>query len=433
MSGCLMKASDAELAASRVMARCDALAEISESVGKLTRVYLSPEHMRANTLVGEWMKAAGMQVWQDSVGNICGRYEAAEAGAPALLLGSHLDTVRNAGRYDGMLGVLTAIETVQYLYQHQLRLPLAIEIVGFGDEEGTRFGITLLGSRGLTGSWPQSWVSHPDGNSITVADAMADVGLDAANISQAAREVSEIVAYLELHIEQGPCLEQADLALGVVTAINGARRLNCRFTGEAGHAGTVPMTHRKDALAAAAEWMVHIESSTPQHHPQLVATVGTLQCSPGAVNVIPGEVSLTLDVRGPEDPPLEALLSALLTQAEAIAQRRGLTFHAEEFYRIGATRCDAPLQAALTQAVTQVQGSSLSLPSGAGHDAIAIAERWPVGMLFVRCDRGISHNPAESVTRSDVAKAIQAYLQVVHDVAQRGDIAAADATIFSPA
>lgn len=427
MSDCLMNASDAGLAASRVMARCDALAEISESTGKLTRVYLSPEHMRANALVGEWMKAAGMQVWQDSVGNICGRYEAAEAGAPALLLGSHLDTVRNAGRYDGMLGVLTAIETVQYLHQHQLRLPLAIEIVGFGDEEGTRFGITLLGSRGITGSWPQSWASHPDGNSITVAEALADVGLNAANISQAARDVNAIVAYLELHIEQGPCLEQAELALGVVTAINGARRLNCRFTGEAGHAGTVPMNQRKDALAAAAEWMLYIETSTPEYHPQLVATVGSLQCSPGAVNVIPGEVNLTLDVRGPEDQPLAELLSALLTQAEAIALRRGLKFHAEEYYRIGATRCDAGLQSAITQAVTQVQGRSLSLPSGAGHDAIAIAERWPIGMLFVRCDRGISHHPAESVTSSDVAKAVQAYLQVVHNVACQGEVLRASA------
>lgn len=417
MSDCLMNATEAERAAARVMARCDALAEISETGDKLTRVYLSPEHMRANARVGEWMQAAGMQVWQDSVGNICGRYEAAQPGAPALLLGSHLDTVRNAGRYDGMLGVLTAIETVQYLHQQQLRLPLAIEIIGFGDEEGTRFGITLLGSRGITGTWPENWVTHPDGNSITVAQAMTDVGLDAGKISQAAREVSAIVAYLELHIEQGPCLEQADLALGVVTAINGARRLNCRFIGEAGHAGTVPMNHRKDALAAAAEWMLFIETMTPQHDPQLVATIGTLQCSPGAVNVIPGEVDLTLDIRGPEDQPLETLLSELLNQAEAIALRRGLTFNADEFYHIGATRCDDRLQSALTRAVIQVQGRSLSLPSGAGHDAIAIADRWPVGMLFVRCDRGISHHPAEAVMESDVAIAIQAYYQAVQEIA----------------
>jgi allantoate deiminase len=415
----MMNASEAHTAAARVMARCDALAEISESPEGLTRVYLSPEHLRANACVAEWMKAAGMQVWQDAVGNICGRYEAAQSGAPALLLGSHLDTVRNAGRYDGMLGVLTAIETVQWLNDQQRRLPLAIEVIGFCDEEGTRFDITLLGSRGISGGWPESWVTHPDGNGITVGQAMADVGLDSASIQQAARKVQDIVAYLELHIEQGPCLEQEDLALGVVTAINGARRLNCYFSGEAGHAGTVPMMHRKDALAAAAEWMVFIEHTTREQDPQLVATVGTLNCEPGAVNVIPGEVSLSLDIRGPLDDPLESLLSTLLTQAEAIAIRRGLTFTSHEFYRIPATACDPALQQALTHAVESVQGRSLSLPSGAGHDAIAVAERWPVGMLFVRNHRGISHHPAESVNVDDVAPAVQAYLQAICQIAEQ--------------
>ncbi|PWK93586.1 allantoate deiminase [Pantoea allii] len=415
----MMNASEAQIAARRIMARCDALAEISESDQGLTRVYLSPEHLRANARVGEWMQAAGMTVWQDAVGNICGRYEAAQPGAPALLLGSHLDTVRNAGRYDGMLGVLSAIETVQWLSDHQRRLPLAIEVIGFGDEEGTRFSITLLGSRGITGTWPDSWPTHPDGNGITVSQAMRDVGLDATQIPRAARAVSDIVAYLELHIEQGPCLEQDDLALGVVTAINGARRLNCSFTGEAGHAGTVPMNHRKDALAAAAEWMVFIEHTTREQPGQLVATVGTLSCAPGAVNVIPGEVNLSLDVRGPEDAPLESLLSTLLTQAEAIALRRGLTFTSNEYYRIAATACDARLQQALSHAIETVQGRSLALPSGAGHDAIAIAERWPVGMLFVRNHRGISHHPAESVKEADVGSAVQAYLQAVCHLAEQ--------------
>ncbi|RPE03433.1 allantoate amidohydrolase [Candidatus Pantoea deserta] len=418
----IMNAVEAQFAAERVMARCDALAAISESPDNLTRVYLSPEHLRANAQVGEWMAQAGMRVWQDEVGNICGRYEGINHGAPALLLGSHLDTVRNAGRYDGMLGVLTAIETVQWLHDNQQRLPLAVEIVGFGDEEGTRFGITLLGSRGITGSWPESWTTHPDGNGITVAQAMADVGLDAGAIPRAARDLNDIVAYLELHIEQGPCLEQEGLALGVVTAINGARRLNCRFTGEAGHAGTVPMTHRKDALAAAAEWMVFIEATTREQDPQLVATVGTLSCAPGAVNVIPGEVALSLDVRGPQDLPLERLLSSLLTQGEAIALRRGLRFDAEEYYRISATACDGALQQALSSAVETVQGRTLALPSGAGHDAIAIAERWPVGMLFVRNDRGISHHPAEAVMSSDVALAVRAYLQAVCQLAQRSAV-----------
>ncbi|SDH07693.1 allantoate deiminase [Pseudomonas flavescens] len=404
-------------ASARIMARCDELAAISESADGLTRVYLSAEHRRANALVGEWMQAAGMRVWQDAVGNICGRYEGQRAGAQALLLGSHLDTVRNAGRYDGMLGVVAAIETVQHFHDRDIRLPLAIEIVGFADEEGTRFGITLLGSRGLTGSWPQGWVEQADANGVSVAQAMAALGLDAADIPSAARKADDFAAYLELHIEQGPCLEREGLALGVVTAINGARRLNCRFVGMAGHAGTVPMSHRQDALAAAAQWMVYIEAQTARRDPQLVATVGSLQCHPGAVNVIPGEVALTLDVRGPQDQALAELLDDLLSQGQAIARQRGLQFHANQYYGIPATRCDEAMQASLARVLTQVQGRSLALPSGAGHDAIAMAERWPVGMLFVRCAGGVSHHPAEAVEVGDVALAIEACVDWVQALA----------------
>ena len=407
-------------AAERVMARADALAAISETPDALTRVYLSTQHLQANQLVGEWMRQAGMTVWQDSVGNICGRYEGAREGAQAVLLGSHLDTVRNAGRYDGMLGVLTAIEVVDGLHQQGLHLAQAIEIVGFGDEEGTRFGITLLGSRGLTGTWPQGWLETRDASGISVAQAMVQVGLDPARVALAARRQDDFSACLELHIEQGPCLEQEGLALGVVEAINGARRLNCRFTGEAGHAGTVPMNHRKDALAAAAEWMVLIENTTRQRGGNRVATVGELRCLPGAVNVIPGEVTLTLDIRGPQDAPLDALLDELLAQAQAIAARRGLSFSAEAFYRIAATPCDARLQHLLGNAVESVQGRSVSLPSGAGHDTIALAERWPVGMLFVRCRGGVSHHPAESVMAEDVALAIEAFGQAVRRLANGG-------------
>ena len=407
-------------AAERVMARADALAAISETPDALTRVYLSAQHLQANQLVGEWMRQAGMTVWQDSVGNICGRYEGAQEGAQAVLLGSHLDTVRNAGRYDGMLGVLTAIEVVDGLHQQGRHLAQAIEIVGFGDEEGTRFGITLLGSRGITGTWPQGWLETCDAHGISVAQAMVQAGLDPARVALAARHQDDFSACLELHIEQGPCLEQEGLALGVVEAINGARRLSCRFTGEAGHAGTVPMNHRKDALAAAAEWMVLIENTTRQRGGNRVATVGELRCLPGAVNVIPGEVALSLDIRGPQDAPLDALLAELLAQAQTIAARRGLSFSAEEFYRIAATPCDARLQDLLGQAVESVQGRALSLPSGAGHDTIALAERWPVGMLFVRCKGGVSHHPAESVMAEDVALAIEAFGRAVRKLADGG-------------
>lgn len=409
----MMTADEADRAARRVMARCDALAQISETPGQLTRVYLSPEHMRANALVAQWMQEAGMLTWQDAVGNICGRYEAAQEGAAAVLLGSHLDTVRDAGRYDGMLGVLTAIEVVDSLHRQGLQGEQAVEIVGFADEEGTRFNITLLGSRGLTGSWPSGWLECEDAQGVSVAQAMVNVGLDPARLALAEREKAAFSAYLELHIEQGPVLEQADLPLGVVTAINGARRLTCRFTGEAGHAGTVPMSHRRDALTAAAQWITFVEQQTRKSGPEQVATVGTLQCEPGAVNVIPGSVTLTLDIRSPNDEQREALLTALLDEAGRIADERGLSFSHDIFYSIAATPCDTALRDVLADAVSEVQGRALLLPSGAGHDAIAIAERWPSAMLFVRCDRGISHHPAESVLVEDVAQALRAYSAAV--------------------
>ncbi|HBE9180126.1 TPA: allantoate amidohydrolase [Serratia fonticola] len=404
---------EAERAAARVMARCDELAAISSTPGQLTRVYLSPEHLRANQLVGNWMRELGMAVWQDGVGNICGRYEGLQPAAPALLLGSHLDTVRNAGRYDGMLGVLTALEVVALLHSRNWRLPQAIEVIGFADEEGTRFGITLLGSKGITGQWAEDWLACTDAEGISVAEAMRDVGLDPAAVSSAERAQDSICAYLELHIEQGPCLEAAGLALGVVTAINGARRLNCTFTGHAGHAGTVPMGLRRDALTAAAEWMVTVERLTMEYDPHVVATVGQIESLPGAVNVIPGQVRLSLDVRGPQDELLDALLAELLAQAQSIGTRRGVGFDSEEFYRIPATACDPQWQQRWHDAVMQVQDNCLMLASGAGHDAIAIAARWPVGMLFVRCEGGISHHPDEAVTAGDVALAIQAYCRVL--------------------
>lgn len=415
----MMNQEEAACAAGRVMARCDALAQLSESSEGLTRVYLSSEHLQANALVAQWMQQAGMNTWQDAVGNICGRYEAVQPGAQALLLGSHLDTVRNAGRYDGMLGVLAAIEVVDALNRAGLRGAQAIEIIGFADEEGTRFNIALLGSRGLTGSWPASWLACEDAQGVSVAQALALAGLSADAIFAAQRPAADFSAYLELHIEQGPVLEQEDLALGVVSAINGAHRLHARFTGEAGHAGTVPMRHRRDALAAAAEWLLFIEQTTQAFAPDIVATVGTLQCEPGAVNVIPGAVSLTLDIRSPQDEARDALLQRLLAQAEVIATRRGVSFSHEIFYTIAATPCDEALRARLSDAVREVQGRTMLLPSGAGHDAIAIAERWPSAMLFVRCAGGISHHPAESVTEDDVAQALRAFSLAVGQLIAR--------------
>lgn len=401
-------------AAQRVMQRSDHLASLSSTLPTLTRVYLSKEHAAANSIVGQWMHEAGMRVWQDAVGNICGRYEGLTDNSPAILLGSHLDTVVNAGKYDGMLGVLTALETVQYLHNNKKRLPIAIEIVGFADEEGTRFGVTLLGSKALTGEWQAEWLDVKDSEGISLLQALKKFGLNPNNIHTAKRHQKSILAYLEIHIEQGPCLEAQNIPLGVVTAINGARRLKCSFTGEAGHAGTVPMNHRKDALNGAAEWILAIESLTQANREQIVATVGYIENKPNAVNVISGHIELSLDIRGDNDLAIDQHLGELLEKAESIAKKRSLSFKHQEYYRIAATSCDLQLQERWIKAINTVQKEPcLSLPSGAGHDAIAIAKKWPVSMMFVRCEKGISHNPAEAIFEADVALAVEASIQMV--------------------
>ncbi|MCF8998589.1 allantoate amidohydrolase [Acinetobacter nectaris] len=404
--------------AQRVMARIESLAKISSDTDAMTRVYLSKEHQQANVQVATWMQEIGMHVWQDAVGNICGRYEGTEPNAPAILLGSHLDTVRNAGKYDGILGVLTALEVVAFLHEHQYRLPVAVEIVGFADEEGTRFDVTLLGSKALTGQWEKDWFERKDRDGVSIAQAMQDFGLNPLQISEAQRKKEDIAAYLELHIEQGPCLEAENLALGVVTAINGARRLICQFKGHAGHAGTVPMQHRKDALVAAAKWIVEIDEYVPQADSSLVATVGYIENKPNAVNVISGQVSLSLDIRGPNDAAIDQALEKVLEKAQHIATTRGLTFESDEFYRIQAIACDENLQQRFAHGISKVQTTEKYLPSGAGHDAIAIATQWPVGMLFVRCEKGVSHHPAEAITTHDAQLAIHAYIETVLTWAQ---------------
>ncbi|PPI88427.1 allantoate amidohydrolase [Candidatus Pantoea edessiphila] len=407
---------EAIISAKRVMFRCNKLAKITCMKIGITRLYLSPEHSLVNELVGNWMKKAGMIVRQDEVGNICGRYESKYINSPAIVLGSHLDTVRNAGRYDGILGVLTAIEIVYWLNKNQTRLKLAIEVIGFGDEEGTRFGITLLGSRGLTGTWKKEWLLYTDKDGITISEAMTNFGLDIRKIKDASRNIKDIVAYIEFHIEQGPCLDNENLPLGVVTTIHGARRFNCRFIGQSGHAGTVPMYYRKDALVAFAEWMTFVEHNTCKKHPQLVATVGFLNCKPGATNVIPGEVDFSLDIRGPKDSLLESLSTTLLKEANIIANNRKLSFEFKEYYRTSATVCDIKLQKILFNSIQELQGRCLLLPSGAGHDAIAIAECWPIGMLFIRNHLGISHNPKESINLDDLIISLQAYSYAVNKI-----------------
>lgn len=388
--------------AGRILSRCDELARCSEQPDGLTRIYLTPAFESACALVKGWMEQAGMQVRSDAAGNVIGRYEGERAGMPALVLGSHIDSVRNAGIYDGMLGIIAGIECVQALRESGRRLPFAVEVVAFGDEEGVRFGTTLIGSRAMAGTLNDAVLQERDGAGLTLAQALAATGRDPGAIAGAARRREELLAYAELHIEQGPVLEAEGLPVGVVSAINGFTRMRIVISGTAGHAGTVPMGLRRDALAAAAECVLAVERIGAAE-PERVATVGRLEALPGALNVIPGEVRFTVDTRSPSDASRERGVAEMTAAFEAIAQRRGLGLKVELLQSHPATACAGWLADQFDRAVAAEGVRVRRLPSGAGHDGMAVSAVTGIAMLFVRCREGISHNPAESVTAADVA------------------------------
>lgn len=387
------------------MQRLEALAEISEDEGQLTRTFASPAMRRANELVGSWLREAGLSVRTDAIGNLIGHYPAATPDGKILLLGSHLDTVRDAGKFDGPLGVLVALACVQQLNQTQTRLPFAIEVVGFADEEGVRYQSTYLGSRALAGTFNLEDLKRRDAKGIAMADAIRDFGGNPDGLASAKLDAGRLLGYAEVHIEQGPVLEQKNLAVGVVTAIAGQTRARISFQGEAGHAGTVPMNLRKDALCAAAEFVLAVEDLA-QRRGSLVATVGEITALPGATNVIPGEARLSLDVRHPEDAMREQATGELQQRAKEIAAERGVTVLWETAHQNRAVVCERRFTTLMENAVKRQQREAPLLASGAGHDAAALATICPVTMLFVRCKGGISHHPAESATESDVAVAI---------------------------
>lgn len=397
-----------------VMSQIDRLAQISESPEGLTRRYLTPEHARANALVGGWMEEAGMTVRQDAIGNIIGRYEGETDGLPSLVIGSHLDTVVMAGRYDGMLGVVTAIACVASLNERAKRLPFAIEVVGFGDEEGVRFHSTYLGSRALAGRFDRSLLKRQDRDGITMAEAMRSFGLDPDRTGEAARRIEDVIAYLELHIEQGPVLEKEGLAVGTVTAIAGATRLKVKLRGVAGHAGTVPMSQRQDALSAAGECVLAVEEIAGSR-PNVVGTVGELSVKPGASNVIPGEALLSVDLRAAEDGSRKEALKALNERMQRIGLRRSVEIMVETVHEADSVACAPWIMEQIDRAAEAQCGRSFRLPSGAGHDAAAMADLTDMGMIFVRCKGGISHNPEESVTKEDVIAGTRLLLSVVEN------------------
>jgi allantoate deiminase len=390
----------AAVSAERIWDRCEQLARCSEDPDRLTRVFLSEAQAAASRLVLGWMREAGMAARVDAIGNVVGRYEGDRPGLPCLMLGSHLDTVRDAGKYDGMLGVVTAIECVASLDARAKRLPYAVEVVGFADEEGVRFGVTLLGSHAIAGTFDPRLLDATDSAGVSMRQALRDGGFDPARIPDAARRRDEILAYAELHIEQGPVLEAEGLPAGVVTAINGFSRYSMAVTGIAGHAGTVPMPLRRDAFAGAAECALAVERIASRT-PDLVGTVGRCEVLPGAMNVIPGSARFTVDLRSPRDADRLAAVRDVLAECRAICDRRRLRFDAALILEQPTTPCAPWLMDQMAAAIAAEGVRLHRLPSGAGHDGMAMRAVADICMVFVRCALGVSHNPAEAITLGD--------------------------------
>jgi allantoate deiminase len=396
-----------------IVGRVQRLAEISETSDNLTRLFLKSEHRAAADLIMDWMVDAGMRVHLDAIGNVCGRYEGERAGLPCLMLGSHYDTVRDAGKWDGPLGLITAISCVADLHRRGRRLPFAIEVVGFADEEGVRFASTLLGSRAVAGTFDERVLASKDEAGISLREALVQFGLDPDHIGKAARVRNELLAYVELHIEQGPVLESRNLPVGVVTAIAGATRLAAKLTGMAGHAGTVPMALRRDALAGTAECISAIEKFCCSAKDGLVGTVGTIHAAPGATNVIPGQARFTIDIRAGSDSHRNGAVTDIVRQIEAIAKQRSLQLQLDITHENRSVPCAPWLKAQLAEAVAVEGYPVFELPSGAGHDAMAIVDITDVAMLFVRCRGGVSHHPDEHVDLADVDAGARVLLRLI--------------------
>jgi allantoate deiminase len=393
-------------AAQLLVSMLDELGHVTDEPGRLTRTFLSPAMARANDLVGDCMRAAGLQVRVDTVGNLIGRLESANPKAKTLLLGSHLDTVRAAGRFDGPLGVALPIVALADLKVRGVKLPFHVEVLGFSEEEGVRFASAYLGSEGYTGRLKESTLKLADADGISIRQVLEEFNGGKFSPPKSAHKRSELLGYVEVHIEQGPVLEAENLAVGVVSAIAGQSRFKLTWTGQAGHAGTTPMNMRRDALAGAAEFALAAEQLARATQ-GLVATVGSLSVAPGAANVIPGSVVHTLDVRHAKDAARRAALFKLGQLAARIAKKRGLKVSWQRTQDNGAVNCSPTLTAALERSVRAVQGKNLSLVSGAGHDGVVMAALCPVAMLFVRCRDGLSHHPDEYASPKDLAVALR--------------------------
>lgn len=405
--------------AAEAVSRCRTLSQFSEEKGKLTRTFLSPPVREVHAALAGWMVELGMEVRVDGVGNLIGRYEGAKPGSKTFLIGSHVDTVRDAGKYDGPLGVMLGLALVKALEGR--RLPFALEAIAFSEEEGVRYGVPFFGSRAVTGTFDPEFLGLKDPDGSTVADAIRTFGLDPSWIGQAAYSRDKVLGYLEFHIEQGPVLESLKSPLGIVEAIVGQTRLDVAFRGKAGHAGTAPMNLRRDALAGAAEWMTLVEREA-RGEAGLVATVGMIQALPGAANVIPGEARLSLEVRHRYDEVRERLVAYMATRAQQVAQRRNLELSLLTKYEQPAVPCDEALNYLLEDCLDSLEIPVHRLVSGAGHDAMIMAPFCPSTMLFLRSPEGLSHHPDEAVWSGDVEAAVRVGLEFLRRLeAKYGD------------
>ena len=399
----------------RAVARCDALGALpySEDGAALTRRYLTAPHKHALEALGGWMREAGMSVRLDPLGSLVGRYEGTSPGAPALVIGSHIDTVPAGGRYDGALGVMIGIECVESFHRRGERLPFALEVMAFGDEEGSRFPSSMLCSRATAASLDPTELEVRDADGISLGDALAAFGLDPEKATEAARAPREVLAYVEAHIEQGPVLEADGLPIGAVTAIAAQLRLVARFTGLAGHAGTTPMRLRADALAAAAEGVVAIERICRAGADDLVGTVGRISTTSQAFNVIVGEAEIGIDIRAGVVKRRDAAAAEIRAALLSIADARGLRLQMREVQDLAGCPCDPALTDVLAESIARVGVTPRFLMSGAGHDAMMMAALAPVAMLFIRCEGGVSHNGAERVAAEDVDHAVRALVEFI--------------------
>jgi allantoate deiminase len=403
--------------AQKTLDRIDELAAISDEPGHLLRTFLSPAMQRANALVGGWMKALGGTVEVDGWGNLIGHFEGSSPDAKTLLLGSHLDTVPNAGKFDGPLGVLVALAALESLAARGVRLPFHVDVIGFSDEEGTRFHSAYLGSAALAGVLTETELELRDRDGLTVREVVAQrQGARTISPPPARYAAGELLGYVEVHIEQGPVLQEKGCALGVVDGIAAQKRLVCDVRGKAGHAGTTPMNLRQDALAASAE-IILLAEGIGQATPGLVATVGQIQAEPGASNVIPDRARFTVDIRHAATATAEKACADFTAEAAVIAARRGVSASASLVQSKEGVFCDTSLAGQLETAAKSAQKSVPHLVSGAGHDGIILSQITRVAMLFVRCKDGLSHHPDEDVALADIDAAIAALTHFLENFA----------------